>query len=95
MKVRRVHFAYDQMSNQVIIEKNLALFMDITGWGRQKVSVFILCNYDTTFDEDMHRVMYVKACGATPYVMLYNKQKTSERTSAIAFAALVQCSSTI
>ncbi len=75
MKVRRVHFAYDQMKNQVIIEKNLAAFMSITGWGRQKVSVFILCNYDTTFDEDMHRVMYVKACGATPYVMLYNKQK--------------------
>lgn len=75
MKIRRVHFAYDQMKNSERIETNLLNFMGRTGWGRQKVTVYILCNYDTTIEEDLHRIEFVKAAGATPYVMLFDKDK--------------------
>lgn len=83
MKIKRVHFAYDQIKNCTVIEKNLKMFMSETGWKRHKVTVYILCNYDTTIEEDLQRIEFVKSIGATPYVMIYNKNLLPKQSQII------------
>lgn len=75
IRIKRIHFAYDEMKNQGIIEAALLNFKKHTGWGRNKVSVYILTNYNTTFDEDMQRIEFCKSIDFSPYVMIYDKHK--------------------
>lgn len=74
VRVKRVHFAYDEMKHSGIIEACLTNFKRHTNWGRNKVSVYVLTNYNSTFEEDMHRIEFCKSLDFTPYVMIYNKQ---------------------
>ncbi|MCX4265800.1 MAG: radical SAM protein, partial [Firmicutes bacterium] len=38
-----------------------------------RLSVYVLCNYNSTFNEDLYRIETLKALGYAPYVMIYNK----------------------
>ena len=40
---------------------------------KQRLSVYVLCNYNSTFNEDLYRIETLKALGYAPYVMIYNK----------------------
>lgn len=73
IRVKRVHFAYDEMKNSRIIEACLVNFKKHTKWGRNKVSVYILTNFNTTLEEDMERIEFCKSLDFTPYVMIYDK----------------------
>lgn len=75
MKIKRIHFAYDLMSYGKSIEARLRLFKLITGYNRGKVSVYILTNFNTTIQEDMHRVSFVRSLDFQPYVMIYDREK--------------------
>jgi len=74
MNVKMLHFAYDRMNQKDLIEKNLIKFRNKSGYKRNKVSVFILTNYETSFDEDLYRIKFIKDLGFQPYMMIYNKQ---------------------
>lgn len=73
MKIKQVHFAWDRYKDKEIIVPKLKMFAKQTGWVHQKMSVYILCNFDTTFEQDLERVYTVRDIGYSPYVMLYNK----------------------
>lgn len=75
MNVKTIHFAYDRMNQSQLIEKRLSRFREKTGYGRNKVSVFVLVNYETTIEEDMHRLDFIRSVGFRPYVMIYDKHK--------------------
>lgn len=45
-------------------------------WG----SVYVLCNYNTTHDEDMWRIETLISLGYSPYVMIYNKPSAPKIT---------------
>ena len=78
LKVKRYHFAYDRMNESNLIEKNLINFVNRTGFAKPKfsnVSVFVLTNYETTFDEDLYRIYFIRSLGISPYVMIYEKHK--------------------
>lgn len=49
------------------------MFAKLTGWDYRKMAVYILCNFDTTFEQDLERVYTLRDMGYNPYVMLYNK----------------------
>jgi len=75
VKIKIVHFADDLIQWQSVIENRLAAFKEATGWKRQKVSVYILVNYNTTLSEDLHRINFCKSLDFSPYVMVYEKNR--------------------
>lgn len=74
IKVKMVHFAWDRYEDKKIVVPALQTFADKTNWGRGKVTVFMLCNFDTTFEQDLERVYTIRDIGFSPYVMLYDKE---------------------
>lgn len=71
MKIKRIHFAWDRYEDK---EKIIPKFKEITGWERRKMGVYVLCNFNTTFEQDLERVYTLRDLGYAPYVMLYDKQ---------------------
>lgn len=74
IKVKTIHFAYDRYQDKEKIEPKFRTFKDVTQWGRSKVSVYVLSNFDTTIEQDLDRCMFLKSLDFAPYIMLYNKQ---------------------
>lgn len=58
--------------------KGLSLFVERY---RKKIlkghllQVFVLCNFNTTLEQDLDRIYCLRDLGYTPYVMVYNKHK--------------------
>ncbi|MCQ2076118.1 MAG: radical SAM protein [Bacteroidaceae bacterium] len=75
MKIKTVHFAWDQYSDKEQIIKKFELFKNETGWDKRKTPVYVLCGYNTTLAQDIERIETLKSLNYWPYVMLYNKDK--------------------
>lgn len=74
IKIEQVHFAWDNYEDKEIIVPKLKEFAEITGWNRNKLGVYVLTNFNTTFEQDLDRVYTLRSLGYTPYVMIYDKQ---------------------
>lgn len=76
MKVntKHIHFAWDRYEDKNLIVPKLEHFKAMTGWGRDKVSVYILTNYNTTIQQDLERIMLCRKLNFCPYVMRYDKE---------------------
>lgn len=73
MKVKALHFAWDKEKEEKIIIEKLKQFKKLTGIGYRKLKVYMLTNFDTTFEYDLYRVYKLKELGYDPYVMIYDK----------------------
>lgn len=74
LKIKHIHFAWDRFQDADIIKPKMEMFKDITGFGRSKVSCYVLCGFDTDIDQDLERIMFLRNLNFNPYVTLYNKQ---------------------
>lgn len=74
MKVRSIHFAWDRYEDKDKIIPKFEMFRDITGWNKNRMSVYVLTNYNTTFDQDLERVYTLRSLGYHPDVRIYQKQ---------------------
>lgn len=74
VKTSTIHMAWDRMKDEKNIIPKLEAFKEITGYNRRKLIVYVLCNYDTTIEQDLHRVMKLREMGFYPYIMLYQKE---------------------
>jgi hypothetical protein len=74
IKVKNIHFAWDRFEDKEKILPKLKMFKDITGINYRKLGVYVLCNFDTTFEQDLERIYTLRDYGFSPYVMLYDKQ---------------------
>lgn len=74
IRIQNIHFAWDRYEDGREIIPRLKMFREITGYDHRKLTVYILCNLDTTFEQDLERVYTVRDLGYSPYVMLYDKQ---------------------
>lgn len=74
IKVEQVHFAWDNYEDKEIIVPKFKEFAKRTGWCKQKMSVYVLTNFNTTFEQDLERVYTLRDMGYMPYVMIYDKQ---------------------
>lgn len=79
IKIRRVHFAWDNPKDKKT-PANLEYFAKQVAYGRGKRSVYILTNFNSTYEEDLERVYEVRELGYQPYVMIYNKEKAPLKT---------------
>lgn len=76
IKIKSIHFAWDRYEDKAKIVPKFKYFADITGWGRAKMIVYILCNYNTSIAQDLDRIYTLRDMGYSPYVMIYNKEQT-------------------
>lgn len=73
IKTKMYHFAFDFMKNEKQIVKGLKTFVDIVKPDERKCCVYVLTNYDTTFQEDIYRVRKLQELGLSPDVRIYRK----------------------
>lgn len=74
IKLKMVHFAWDNIADENKIVPKLKLFKEITGTDKRKAIVYVLTNFNSTFEEDLHRVYKIRELGMSPYIMIYEKQ---------------------
>ena len=74
MKIKQIHFAWDRYEDKEIIIPKFRHFKEITGWEYQKLGVYVLCNFNTSFEQDLERIYTLRDLGYNPFVMLYNKE---------------------
>lgn len=74
IRTKNIHFAWDRYEDRNWILPKLKMFKELTGLDKRKLSVYVLTNFNTTFEQDLDRVYTLRDMGYTPYVMIYNKQ---------------------
>lgn len=74
IKTKFIHFAFDKYQDKEIVMRNMRIIKEKTGWKHNKVSVYILCGFDTTMEQNLERIQFCRELDFSPYVMLYNKQ---------------------
>ena len=75
IKIKQVHFAWDNYCDKDIVIPKFKEFKNITMWDKRKMSVYVLCNFNSTFEQDLERIYILRDLGYWPYVMLYNKEQ--------------------
>lgn len=74
MKIKELHFAWDRYEDKDFIIPKLKMFKEITQIDIRKLIVFVLCNFDTTIEQDLERIYTLRDLGYWAYVMLYDKE---------------------
>lgn len=74
MKIKELHFAWDRYEDKDIIVPKFKMFKEITQIDIRKLIVFVLCNFDTTIEQDLERIYTLRDLGYWSYVMLYDKE---------------------
>lgn len=80
IKTKMYHFAFDFMKNEKAIVKGLKTFVDIVKPDERKCCVYVLTNYDTTFEEDIYRIRKLQELGLSPDVRVYRKNTAPQIT---------------
>lgn len=75
MKIKQVHFAWDNYKDKDKILPLFKAFKDITGWDKRKLPVYVLTNYNSSHEEDLERIYTLRDLGFWPYVMIFDKDK--------------------
>lgn len=75
MKVKAIHFAWDRYEDKEIITKKLTEWTEIMGekYNRSKVICYTLTGFNTTMEQNLERIYWLKSKKISPYVMIYNK----------------------
>lgn len=79
LKIKMIHFAWDKEKDEKNIIEKLKQFKKITGFDHRKLGVYMLTNFDTSFDYDLYRVYKLRELGYDPYVMIYEKWKAPRK----------------
>ncbi len=78
MKIKNVHFAWDRYEDKKTVIPKFKMFQKLTGWKYWKMTAYVLCNFDTTFEQDLERIYTLRDLEYSPYVMLYDKEHIPE-----------------
>ena len=74
VKIKEWHFAWDRYEDKDKILPKFKMFKEITGISERKLIVYVLCNFDTTIEQDLERIYTLREMGYWAYVMLYDKE---------------------
>lgn len=77
MKIRhkQYHFAWDNPQDDLE-----PCFRRFAGWfqNKNKGMVYVLCNFGSTMEENLHRIYTLRDLGYDPFVMVYDKPNAPE-----------------
>jgi hypothetical protein len=74
IKIKQWHFAWDRYQDKEKIIPKFKMFKEITNINERDLIVYVLCNYDTTLEQDLERIYTLREMGYWAYVMLYDKE---------------------
>ena len=80
IKTKTWHFAFDFMKNEKQIIKGLKIFTEIVEPNRRDCAVYVLTNFNTTFEEDYRRIKMIRDIGLNPDVRIYRKPTAARLT---------------
>lgn len=83
VKVKMIHFAFDDIKQEKSIIKGLKLFKKISNIPEYKTGIYILTNFNTSHEQDLYRVKVVQELGYRPYIMIYNKTTAPQITKGL------------
>lgn len=73
INIKSIHFAWDRYEDKDMIIPKFQMFKEITGIRERDLIVYVLCNFDTTIEQDLQRIYTLRELGYWAYVMLYDK----------------------
>ena len=69
---KMIHFAWDRPDEN--LEPHFERIMSrLNRARRQTISAYVLTNYNSTHEQDLHRIMTLRRLNIQPYVMIYRK----------------------
>lgn len=71
IKVKMIHFAWDNYEMETF--RRLKYFRHIFKHDSRKLRVYVLTNFNTSFEQDQERVYKLREIGYDPFVMIYDK----------------------
>lgn len=74
IKMKGLHFAWDRYVDKERILPHFKLFKEISGMRDRDLIVYVLCNFDTSLEQDLDRIYTLRDMGYWAYVMLYDKE---------------------
>ena len=76
LRLKAIHFAFDRYQDKEIVMRKLQMFKDLTGYDkdRGRIMVYVLCNFDTTIEQDIERIQFCRTLKFSPYPMIYDKK---------------------
>ncbi len=83
-KFDSLRFAWDMEKYESEVIKGLNFFGKVSKLPYRKMKVYVLVNYNTTFDYDLYRVYTLKKLGFDPYIMIYNKENSPRKLRLLA-----------
>lgn len=78
IKVKRIHFAWDNPEQD--LRKQFEAYREKCGLPYWKLGVYILVNYNSTHEQDLERVYFLRDLGYDPYIMIYEKKTAPRET---------------
>lgn len=79
IKAKMFHFAWDSEKGSDAILRKLERFKRETNIDERKARVYVLTNYDTSFEFDLYRVYTLREIGLDPYIMVFDKTNAPEQ----------------
>lgn len=77
-KYNNIHFAWDNMKDEKAVKRGLNLFKEISTkrfeGGRSCGTVYVLVNFNTTMEENLERIYWLRDHEYDPYVMVYDRK---------------------
>jgi len=78
VKIKRLHFSWDNPRED--LTGHFQHFKALSGIeDYRKLGVYVLTNFNSTFDEDLHRIYTLRDLGYSPYVMVYDKMNAPRK----------------
>lgn len=75
VRVEKLHFAWDKATDR--LEDKFKQFAELyhkkSSGGGEWATVYCLVNYDSTMEQNLHRIYTLRDLGYLPYVMVYDK----------------------
>jgi len=81
LKIKQIHFAWDNPKED--LTDRFIWFKESTGYDYRKMSVYVLTNFNSTHEEDLHRVLTLRDLGYNPDVRIYDKPNAPEETNSL------------
>lgn len=79
IKIKMIHFAWDRPQDEKYIVPKLKEFKAATRIRERDLTVYVLTNFGSSLEEDLHRVYTIRDIGMTPYIMIYNKENAPQK----------------
>ena len=74
IKTNGLHFAWDRYEDGATIIPRFRMFKEISAMSERDLIVYVLCNFDSTLEQDLQRIYTLRDMGYWAYVMLYDKE---------------------